>query len=408
VTRPAHPVADLFPLMSEAEVRDLAGDIREHGLREPVWLHADGRIIDGRNRWRACELAGVEAVTRTYEGDDSGLVAFVVSLNLKRRHLNESQRAMIAARVANIQRGGDRGNQHTGGKPSIEGLPVAAAAELLNVSRPSVERAREVQEHAVPELAERVDAGRTAVSTAAVIAREPVEVQREVVQLDDREIVRRAKEIQAKHREERAAENARVAAETVRNIPTLDVTTGLFRCVVIDPPWPMEKIEREERPGQVAPLDYPTMPVFCTDHGDDCQTIECVVREQLQNAADGDGCHLYVWTTHRFLPDTLKLFERWGASYQCLMTWRKNVGITPFSWMYDTEHVVFGRLGSLKLKQLGLRLSFDAPVAGHSVKPDVFFDRVLAASPEPRLEMFARRKRDGFTVWGNEVPDGVL
>jgi N6-adenosine-specific RNA methylase IME4/ParB-like chromosome segregation protein Spo0J len=403
VTRPAHPVADLFPLMSEAEVRDLADDIREHGLREPVWLHADGRIIDGRNRWRACELAGVEAVTRTYDGGDSGLVAFVVSLNLKRRHLNESQRARVGDRIALLQKG-----VRADTAIAVSAVTQEQAAELLSVSPDSIQRARVVREQGVPALGERVDAGHVAVSTAAVIAREPVEVQREVVQLDDREIVRRAKEIQARRREEQAAENARLAAETVRNIPTLDVTTGRFRCVVIDPPWPMEKIEREERPGQVAPLDYPTMPVFCTDHGDDCQTIECVVREQLQNAADGDGCHLYVWTTHRFLPDTLKLFERWGASYQCLMTWRKNVGITPFSWMYDTEHVVFGRLGSLKLKQLGLRLSFDAPVAGHSVKPDAFFDRVLAASPEPRLEMFARRKRDGFTVWGNEVPDGVL
>jgi len=85
------------------------------------------------------------------------------------------------------------------------------------------------------------------------------------------------------------------------------------------------------------------------------------------------------------------------------MTWRKNVGFTPFSWMYDTEHVIFARRGNLTLTQLGLRLSFDAPVIGHSVKPAVFYERVLAASPGPRLEMFARREREGFIAWGNEV-----
>jgi hypothetical protein len=205
-----------------------------------------------------------------------------------------------------------------------------------------------------------------------------------------------------------------------------DVTTGLYRAVVIDPPWPMQKIERDERPTQGSDLDYPTMPVWCDKRGDDprscwqhwvtwtdfdepdeepgiCQSIECTIGQQLAATADNDGCHIYLWTTHRFLPDSIALFDRLGITYQCLMTWRKNVGITPFSWMYDTEHVLFGRLGSLKLERLGLRLSFDAPVTGHSVKPDVFYDRVLAASPSPRLDMFARRPREGFAVWGNEV-----
>ncbi len=48
-----HPVANIFPLMGEAELDALAEDIRANGLREPVWLHRDGRIVDGRNRWLA-------------------------------------------------------------------------------------------------------------------------------------------------------------------------------------------------------------------------------------------------------------------------------------------------------------------------------------------------------------------
>jgi N6-adenosine-specific RNA methylase IME4 len=59
------------------------------------------------------------------------------------------------------------------------------------------------------------------------------------------------------------------------------------------------------------------------------------------------------------------------------------------------------------LQRLGMRLSFEAPVRGHSVKPDVFYERVLEATPGPRVEMFARRNRDGFTAWGNEVADVV-
>jgi N6-adenosine-specific RNA methylase IME4 len=71
--------------------------------------------------------------------------------------------------------------------------------------------------------------------------------------------------------------------------------------------------------------------------------------------------------------------------------------------MYDTEHVLFATRGSLKLLKRGLRLSFDEPTHGHSAKPDVFYDRVRHASPEPRLDMFARSCHVGFDAWGAEA-----
>jgi N6-adenosine-specific RNA methylase IME4 len=165
---------------------------------------------------------------------------------------------------------------------------------------------------------------------------------------------------------------------------------GKFACIVADPPWSMRLIEREQRPDQGRHVAYPTM------------EVDEIAKLPVGELA-ADDAHLYLWVTHRFLPAGLDLVEQWGFAYQCLMTWRKNVGFTPFSWMYDTEHVIFARRGNLTMAQLGLRLSFDAPVNGHSVKPDVFYERVVAASPGPRLEMFARRERDGFTAWGNEV-----
>jgi N6-adenosine-specific RNA methylase IME4 len=166
---------------------------------------------------------------------------------------------------------------------------------------------------------------------------------------------------------------------------------GKYRCIVIDPPWPMQKIERETRPDQGVALDYPVM------------SLDEIGALPVRDLAVDDGCHVYLWVTHKFLPAGLDLFETWGVAYQCVMTWVKNVGITPFSWMYDTEHVLFGRIGSLQLERLGLRLSFHAPTAGHSVKPDAFYELIQFASPGPRLDMFARRPRDGFDVWGNEV-----
>ena len=85
--------------MAGKEFDDLVEDVRTYGLREPIWLHQDGRIIDGRNRYRACVEAGFDPEFHHYIGPDSGLPALVISLNLLRRHLNESKRAMVAARL---------------------------------------------------------------------------------------------------------------------------------------------------------------------------------------------------------------------------------------------------------------------------------------------------------------------
>jgi len=93
-----HPVSNIFPLMQDAEFLDLKQDISEHGQLEPIWLHHDGSIIDGRNRYRACIDLGIEPKYRTWEGEGS-LTAFVVGLNLHRRHLTSGQCAAIAVEM---------------------------------------------------------------------------------------------------------------------------------------------------------------------------------------------------------------------------------------------------------------------------------------------------------------------
>jgi len=87
------------------------------------------------------------------------------------------------------------------------------------------------------------------------------------------------------------------------------------------------------------------------------------------------------------------------------MTWWKRKGMVPFSWRFDTEHVLFCHRGNLKLDRMGMSLFFEEKSTGHSRKPAIFYDRVKEASPGPRLEMFARDSRDGWTTWGNETPE---
>lgn len=93
----AHPYADRFPMLGAEELDRLAADIAENGLRNPIVLDTDGRILDGRNRWAACEIAGVKPDTVLFDGDDEA--AFVLSVNVARRHLTTGQQAMSTALV---------------------------------------------------------------------------------------------------------------------------------------------------------------------------------------------------------------------------------------------------------------------------------------------------------------------
>jgi len=93
-----HPVADLFPMLADDELQDLAADIKERGLIQPIVLDTDGRILDGRNRHAACLLAGVAPEFVTYDGSDPN--GYALSVNIARRHLTKGQQAMVIVKAA--------------------------------------------------------------------------------------------------------------------------------------------------------------------------------------------------------------------------------------------------------------------------------------------------------------------
>jgi hypothetical protein len=145
---PFHPLAEIFPLPGEDELRAMADDIADHGLREPI-VTLEGQILDGRSRYLACKMAGVEPRFETYDDDEP--IPFVMSRNFHRRHLTDPQRAMVAARVANL---GVGANQHS------RGLPIGRACQLLKVSERSVARAKEILRLGTPKLVQAVGIGR--------------------------------------------------------------------------------------------------------------------------------------------------------------------------------------------------------------------------------------------------------
>ena len=126
-----HPLALLLPEMSAGEFVELRESIRSNGQREPITLHWDGRLIDGRHREKVCDELGLPVASRVFEGADSDILAFVLDANLRRRHLSESQRAMVAAKLETTSHGGVR----RGVQDASLHLDRATVARALNVPR---------------------------------------------------------------------------------------------------------------------------------------------------------------------------------------------------------------------------------------------------------------------------------
>ena len=129
-----HELASLFPPMSDEELSALAEDIREYGLRDRIVLF-EQQILDGRHRFSACKIAGVEPEFMDFSGDDP--LAYVLSRNLRRRHLSESQRALVAARISNMRSGrpvkdAENAGENAASSESGSGEPLSIINYLTN------------------------------------------------------------------------------------------------------------------------------------------------------------------------------------------------------------------------------------------------------------------------------------
>jgi N6-adenosine-specific RNA methylase IME4 len=169
------------------------------------------------------------------------------------------------------------------------------------------------------------------------------------------------------------------------------IPDGKFSVIVIDPPWPMEKIERDVAPDQVK-FDYPTM---------DEAGIEAFPVPVMA----ADDCHLFMWTTHKFLPMSLRILEAWGFKYVLTMVWHKNGGFQPFNLpQYNCEFAVYARRGAPKFTETKAFFAcFKGKRREHSRKPDEFYQMIERVTDGPRIDIFAREPREGFELAGNEV-----
>ena len=169
-----------------------------------------------------------------------------------------------------------------------------------------------------------------------------------------------------------------------------------YNTIVIDPPWDISmtgNVKRRENCSKSLP--YKTMSL---------QEIKDFPLSDFANV----GCHVYCWTTNKMLEDTFKVLKEWGVNKHLVIVACKPSGIAPcMGYVFATEFVILGFYGKpmQKFKKIGEKnwfMMFNS-TGKHSTKPDEFYKKVEIMSPEPYIDIFARRKREGWDVWGDEV-----
>jgi N6-adenosine-specific RNA methylase IME4 len=382
--RQFHPLANLFPLMEGDEFAALVEDVCANGLLVPIVLH-EGMILEGRNRFRACEAAGVACRFEQYTGDDP--VGFVVSMNLRRRHLDESQRAMVAAKLATMKQGARTDLSPIGEMSQVK------AAELLNVGKRSVERAAEVRESGAPELASAVERGEVSVTAAADVASMSLEAQRELLaQCNKRALLEAAKRVRGARAEVRRAERiARIAAISSGNSALPQ--DRKYPVILADPPWHFEAYDEETGSDRAAGSHYPTMP------------LAEICKLPIADLATPDAV-LFLWTTAPHLRQAFEVIDAWHFEYVSNIVWLKDKIGTGYWLRNQHELLLIARRGDMPAPAPACRPPsvIEAPTRGHSRKPDESYVLIEHMFPTlPRIELFARSTRPGWAAWGNEL-----
>jgi N6-adenosine-specific RNA methylase IME4 len=363
---PFHPIANLFPLINGPEFDALVSDIAANGLIEPIWLNSsDNSIIDGRNRYRACLAAGVTPTFRRWDGN-GGLVQFVLSLNLHRRHLTSSQLAAIAVEVLpwleeeakkrqRLSEGrGQKGVQkiaHLNDEDEFAGRASYQAAKLLGTNRQYVLDMKRLNAEA-PALFAAVRDGQMTVTQAK------------------REYIRTT------------------APEPIA------LPSSRYRVIYADPPWKYNN----------------TQPDYYSEQANHYRLMDLdeICALPVSELAE-ENAVLFMWATSPILEESFAVVRAWGFRYKSSFVWDKmqhNMG------HYNSVRHEFLLICTRGSCQPDVPKLFDSVQSikrtEHSRKPEEFRTIIDTIYPYGRrIELFARNTAPGWDVWGNEVHHAI-
>jgi len=460
---PYHNNIAYFDDMHGEDYEDLKRSILDHGIIEPIVINQNNVIICGHQRYRACQdlrIEDIPVVVREVKDDDEH-ETLLIEENLRRRQLSTSSMARAIKRLYEIKgidgKGGQPYHRDTVATIAEEtGKSVPTVKRLRTIADliPELSKmldAKTITQKVAYQIAQ-MDAegqvlvfdhleaqaeGSTIQEAEAKDFKDKYKTQQELTKslkdnietlknrLPTEDVIKKITDLesQLKAEKEKPAEQIEVIPEdyeTVKSdlektketlkkqktrskILTADyealmkkfvmpeeIPQDKYNTIVIDPPWPVKKIHRDERPNQDA-LDYPTM------------TVEEIMDFPVSQFS-ADNSFLFMWTTQKYLPHGLRILKTWGFNYLLTMVWHKPGGFQPFSLpQYNCEFVLLGKRGLAEFKDTkAFPCCFEAPRGEHSEKPQEFYDLLDRVTGGDKIDVFARKHRNGWTLFGNE------
>jgi len=167
-----------------------------------------------------------------------------------------------------------------------------------------------------------------------------------------------------------------------------------YKVIYVDPPWEFfTKKPHGDRPGSEDHYGKLTL--------DELKSID------ISHLIDERGCFLFMWTTNIILPWSLELMKHWGFTYRSKLTWVKPVMGLGYYFRSASEDLLVGKIGKGTFRFKSQPSWLMAPRQEHSRKPEEVYSIIERVADGPYLEMFARSKREGWDIWGNELPSDI-
>jgi N6-adenosine-specific RNA methylase IME4 len=379
-----HSYAKIFPLLEGNEFEQLVDDVKENGLIHSITLFED-KILDGRNRYRACLQAKVEPKFIEFSGSDP--ISFVISCNSSRRDLTASQRACCAVNATRLvnrlkreakERQGTRTDLEHSAKVGTmleNGKTRDILAKRFKVSHGYVDDAFAIKSLSkqLKELAEKPETEWT----------ELVEKSNGLTSLFGDVLAGRKSIADAKREKVRFDYEVRVVEAELekRAIPQL---------VLADPPW------QHAEPGA-------TTKSRRVDNQYEPRSLDDIKSDIPTTSSD---CILFLWAVQPMLPEALEVMNEWGFDYKTCAVWDKETIGLGHWFRSQHEMLLVGVKGKVSPPADFLLVSsiFKEKKTTHSKKPLCVYEWIEKAFPEDRkLEMYARKVRKGWGSMGNEI-----
>jgi len=386
-----HPIAAIFPLMSDEIFQTLVRSIQENGFdkNHPILLF-QGKILDGRNRYRASIKASVDPVFQDWSGSDPW--EFVWIQNATRRHLEAGQRAALKIRFlresgqwikivqdikekSKTQHKSSMSNAARLRDRDTSGKFIKAGEKQKTTTNT---KRKKYQIHEI--IAKASGVSPRTVSNALWLEQISPDLFDQVAN-GITTITKARAQIKIKEKERLIEEIQKSKNEFPKN--------GPFDVLVVDPPWRYET--RKDDPSHQGFAPYPDM------------ALEDILSLPIQKLSSQDSI-LWLWTTNAFVRQALQCIENWGFQEKTILTWVKTKPGTG-NWLRgQTEHAILATRGNPKVL-----VTFESTVLygssrEHSRKPESFYQLVDSICPgSNKLDLFARSKRNGWTSWGIEI-----